>query len=118
MNARAVGAEVARALLLAAVYVAGAKLAFALGFASTSIAPVWPPSGIALAAVLIWGTRALPGVLLGALAFNATTPVPLHVSAAISVGNTLEAAVGAGLLRWAGFHPAINRLRDVLALTG
>jgi integral membrane sensor domain MASE1 len=59
-------------VLLAGVYVAAGKAAFALAFVHTSIAPVWPPSGIALAAVLLWGRRAVPGVLLGAFLFNAS----------------------------------------------
>jgi PAS domain S-box-containing protein len=108
----------AQMALLAAVYLAGAKAAFALAFVHTSIAPVWPPSGIALAAVLRFGKRAAPGVFLGALLFNALTPVPLQVSAALAVGNTLEAVAGAWLLRRAGFHPATERVRDVLALAG
>jgi integral membrane sensor domain MASE1 len=105
-------------LLLAAVYVAAAKAAFALGFVHTSIAPVWLPSGVALAAVLLFGRRAVPGVFLGAFLFNATTPVPLWVCAAIGVGNTLEAVAGAWLLRRAGFRREIDRVRDVLALAG
>jgi integral membrane sensor domain MASE1 len=110
--------EVAGTLLLAAVYVVAARAAFALGFVHTSIAPVWLPSGIALAAVLLFGRRAVLGVFLGAFLFNATTPVPLWVSAAIGVGNTLEAVAGAWLLRRAGFRREIDRVRDVLALAG
>jgi integral membrane sensor domain MASE1 len=110
--------ELARTALLAGVYVAAAKAAFALAFVHTSIAPIWPPSGIALAAVLLFGRRAVPGVLLGAFLFNASTPVPLWVSAAMGIGNTAEAVVGAFLLRRAGFRREIDRVRDVLALVG
>jgi PAS domain S-box-containing protein len=115
---RRMAASLARTALLATVYVAAAKAAFALAFVHTSIAPVWPPSGIALAAVLLFGPRAVPGVLLGAFLFNASTPVPLWVSAAIAVGNTMEAVTGAWLLRRVGFRRPIDRVRDVLALAG
>ncbi|HEY2959650.1 MAG TPA: SpoIIE family protein phosphatase [Actinomycetota bacterium] len=104
--------------LLAAAYFTAAKAAFALGFVHTSIAPVWPPSGIALACVLLFGNRALAGVFLGAFLVNASTPVPLWVAAAIGAGNTLEALTGAWLLRRAGFRNAMDRVRDVLALAG
>lgn len=104
--------------LVAGAYTASAKAAFALAVVHTSIAPIWPPSGIALVAVLLLGYRAVPGVWLGALVTNALTPVPLWVSATIAVGNTLEAGAGAWLLRRAGFSPALDRLRDVLALAG
>jgi two-component system, NarL family, sensor histidine kinase FusK len=105
-------------VLLAGVYVAGAKAAFALAFVQTSIAPIWPPSGIALAAVLLLGRRTVPGVALGALLFNASTSVPLWVSAAIALGNTLEALAAAWLLRRADFGVGLERVRDVLALAG
>jgi integral membrane sensor domain MASE1 len=117
-GARALALAIARTALLAGVYVAAAKAAFALAFVHTSIAPIWPPSGIALAAVLLFGRRAVPGVLLGAFLFNASTPVPLWVSAAMGIGNTTEAVVGAWLLRRAGFRREIDRVRDVLALVG
>jgi len=107
-----------RTVLLAGVYVAAAKAAFALAFVETSIAPIWPPSGIALAAMLLLGYRAVPGIWLGAFVFNVSTSVPLWVSAAIAAGNTLEALAGAWLLRRAGFSHAIDRVRDVLALAG
>jgi signal transduction histidine kinase len=113
---RGVGVYLAKIALLAAVYVAGAKAAFALAFVHTSIAPVWLPSGIALAGVLLLGVRAVPGVWLGAFLFNASTPVPLWVSGAIAAGNTLEAVAGTWLLRRAGFRWALDRVRDVLAL--
>jgi len=110
--------RLAETLLLAVVYVAAAKAAFLLGFVHTSIAPVWPPSGIALACVLLFGNRVAPGVFLGAFVFNASTPVPLWVAAAMGAGNTLEALTGAWLLRRAGFRGAIDRVRDALALAG
>ena len=115
---RALAVAIARTALLAGVYMTAAKAAFALAFVHTSIAPIWPPSGIALAAVLLFGRRAVPGVLLGAFLFNASTPVPLWVSAAMGIGNTTEAVVGAWLLRRAGFRREIDRVRDVLALVG
>ena len=115
---RSWAADLGVAVLVAGVYVAGAKAAFALAVVQTSIAPIWPPSGIALAAVLLLGRRAVPGVALGALVFNASTAVPLWVSAAIALGNTLEALAGAWLLRRAGFSVGLERVRDVLALAG
>jgi integral membrane sensor domain MASE1 len=116
--ARGLAVAIARTALLAGVYVAAAKAAFALAFVHTSIAPIWPPSGIALAAVLLFGRRAVPGVLLGAFLFNASTPVPLWVAAAMGIGNTTEAVVAAWLLRRVGFRREIDRVRDVLALVG
>jgi integral membrane sensor domain MASE1 len=65
---------------------------------------VWPPSGIALAALLVLGFRVWPGVWLGALAANLLAHEPVVTAAAIATGNTLEAVGGAWLLNRVGFH--------------
>jgi integral membrane sensor domain MASE1 len=104
------------ALVLALVYFASAKLGLALAFSTPSVTAVWPPAGIALAALVLGGRGLWPGVLLGAFLANVTTDVPLYTAAGIAVGNTLEALVGASLLDRFGFRPALLRLRDIFAL--
>jgi integral membrane sensor domain MASE1 len=48
---------------------------------------------------------------------NATTNAPLATPAGIALGNTLEALVGAGLLRYlVQFDAALGRVQDVLGL--
>jgi integral membrane sensor domain MASE1 len=90
-----------------------------LAFETGSVTAVWPPTGIALAAVLLWGYRVWPGVALGAFLANSWTGVPVYAVALISTGNTLEALGGAYLLRrLADFRPSLERVRDVLALVG
>ena len=81
---------------------------FALGglhFASinASATPIWPVTGIALAASLLWGRRMWPAIFLGAFLANLFTAGTPLTSFMIAVGNTLEAVVGAYILeRWAG----------------
>jgi integral membrane sensor domain MASE1 len=102
---------------VAAVYYGAAKLGLSLAFTTPSVTAVWPPTGIALAAVLLLGYRIWPGIALGAFLANAWTDVPTYTTLGITAGNTLEAVVGAYLLdRFAGFRPTLERLRDVLAL--
>ena len=103
-------------LILALVYFASAKLGLALAFSTPSVTAVWPPTGIALAALVLGGRGLWPGVLLGAFLANVTTDVPVYTAAGIAVGNTLEALVGASLLDRFGFRPALPRLRDIFAL--
>src|SRR5262249_2797242 len=103
-------------LVLALAYFASAKLGLGLAFASPSVTAVWPPTGIALAALVLWGRGLWPGVLLGAFLANVTTDVPVYTAAGIAVGNTLEALVGALLLERYGFRPPLLRLRDILSL--
>ena len=103
--------------LVAGAYFATAKLGLQLASANPSITAVWPPTGIALAAILIWGYRLWPGVALGAaLANTFTGDAPAIAVFGITIGNTLEALAGAYLLTLVGFRPALDRIRDVLAL--
>jgi integral membrane sensor domain MASE1 len=60
-------------LLLASVYALAGKLGLALAFVNPSATAVWPPTGIALAAILLLGPRASPGIFLGAFFVNETT---------------------------------------------
>ena len=106
-----------RIAALAAVYYGAAKLGLTLAFANRSVTAVWPPAGIALAALLLWGYRYWPGVALGALFANGWTGVPIETVLGITVGNTLEALAGTYLLRRvARFRTSLRRVRDVLAL--
>lgn len=101
---------------VAAAYVASAKLGIELSVGDGVITPVWAPSGIALAALVLFGPRLWPAVALGAFVANVTSGASPELAAAIAVGNTLEALVGATLLRRVGFRPGLERGRDVLAL--
>ena len=108
---------VAKVAVLAAAYYGAAKLGLNLAFASPSVTAIWPPTGIALAAVLLWGYRVWPGVALGALLANSWTGVPFYAVLGITVGNTLESLAGAYLLReLADFRASLERVKDVLAL--
>src|ERR671936_198660 len=101
---------------LTAVYVAAAKGGLLLATVGAQVTLVWPPTGIALAALLLGGSRLWPGVALGATLANASTGVPVATACGMGTGNTLEALVGAGLLRHVGVQPSLERLRDVVAL--
>ena len=102
---------------VAAAYYGSAKLGLSLAFETGSVTAVWPPTGIALAALVLWGYRVWPGVALGALLANAWTGVPALAVLGIATGNTLEALAGAYLLRrFADFRPFLERVRDVIAL--
>lgn len=84
---------------LAAVYFTVARIGLLFAIPPGNATAVWPTSGIALAAVLLLGTRVWPGVWLGALLANSTTTVSLATAATIATGNTLEALLAAWLCR-------------------
>lgn len=101
---------------LAGAYVGAAKLGLSLEVSHGVITPVWAPSGIALAALLILGVRYWPAVAVGAFVANVTGEASVGVAAGITVGNTLAAVFGAYLVRILGFSIALDRVRAVLAL--
>jgi integral membrane sensor domain MASE1 len=102
--------------VVAVAYFGAAKLGLALAFANSSVTAVWPPSGLALAAVVTLGARVWPGIALGAFLANLTTQGSVPAVCGIAAGNTLEALVGAFLLSQVGFRTSLERLRDVGAL--
>ena len=103
--------------ILAAAYYGAAKLGLSFAFETASVTAIWPPTGLALAALVLCGPRFWPGVALGAFLANSWTGIPLIATVGITTGNTLEAVVGAYLLlRIAHFRPTLERVRDVLAL--
>jgi PAS domain S-box-containing protein len=104
-------------VLLAAVYFGAAKLGLTMAFVAEQVTAVWPPTGIALAALLLFGYRVWPAVAIGAFLANATAHAPLVTAAGIALGNTLEALAGAWMLRrLVRFDPALGRVMDVLGL--
>ena len=103
-------------LLLTVVYVAAGKLGLRFAFENPSASPIWPPTGIAIAALLVLGLDLWPAVLLGAFVVNATTAGNLFTAVGIASGNTLEAVVAAALVRRFADRPdPFARPRGVLA---
>lgn len=103
--------------VVAAAYIVVSRAGLQLDAVSGFAALVWPGSGIALAAILLWGYRLWPAIAVGALVTNLWAGAPLFAAIGIAAGNTGEAVVGAYLLRRvAGFSPSLGRVRDVLAL--
>ena len=99
-----------------AVYFLAGKLGSYLAFVNASASAVAPAAGVALAAFLIFGYRVWPAIVVGAFLLNISTAWSLTAAAAIGVGNTLEALLGAYLVnRFAGgrraFQSAVNILR-------
>jgi diguanylate cyclase (GGDEF)-like protein/PAS domain S-box-containing protein len=103
---------------LTVVYFAAGKLGLKLAFLNASASPVWPPTGIALAALLLLGLRAWPAIFVGAFLVNVTTTGGIGSSLGIATGNVLEALLGAWLVqRFAGGRHAFDRPRNVFKFT-
>src|SRR5713226_2065699 len=105
-----------RLALVAVTYWIAARLSLTLALVHGQVTPIWPPTGIALVAILVFGRRVWPAVFLGALAVNLPIgPSPLG-AAFIAAGNTLAPLTAAALLKRAGFRIELDRLRDASAI--
>ncbi|MGH9442386.1 MAG: sensor histidine kinase [Thermoanaerobaculia bacterium] len=106
--------DLGRTIALGAAYFAAGKLGLALAVVHPNATAVWAPTGIALAAFLTVGLQAWPGVFVAAFLVNLTTAGTFATSIGIATGNTLEALVGAIMIRrLAGGRDAFDRAIDV-----
>lgn len=99
---------------LAVVYFAAGKLGLQLAYVHASATAVWPCTGIAIAALLVFGYRVWPGILVGAFFVNLMTAGNVGSSLGLAVGNTLEGVVACYLVsRFAGGKEAFERAHDI-----
>jgi len=109
----------ANSVIVATLYVAAAKFGFTMAFTAEQVTLVWPPTGIALAALLLLGADLWPAIFLGAFIANITTHEPVAVALGIATGNTLEAVAAAWLIRrYVGTPFSRSWLRFTLVVIG
>lgn len=100
------------------IYVIAGKFGLSLAFENPSATPIWAPTGIALAATLIFGSRVLPAIFLGAFIVNTITAGTILTSLGIATGNTLEAVVGSYFIkRYANGIHAFENVANIFKYT-
>lgn len=102
------------AVTIVAYYFA-ARFSLEISAVNTYAAPLWPPTGIALAALFYGGYRLAPAVAIAAFMVNLSLGAPILACIAIAAGNTLESIVGVYLLRNFRFRPYFDRLGDSIS---
>ena len=118
MKRRRIVQEVLVFALFTLLYFAAGKLGLRLAFVNASATAVWPPTGIALGGLLVFGRRVWPCIFLGAFLVNITTAGNVETSLGIALGNTLEGLAGAWLVnRFANGRHAFDRAQDVFKFT-
>ncbi|HEU4929811.1 MAG TPA: MASE1 domain-containing protein, partial [Candidatus Krumholzibacteria bacterium] len=102
---------------VALLYYVTGKFGLRMALVHVSATAVWPPAGIAFAAMLLLGYRVWPGVFLGAFWVNITTAGTVATALGIATGNTLEAVVAAHMVcRFANGRRAFERSQDIIKL--
>lgn len=106
-----------KVLILAIIYHLAARLGLMMAYVQANTSPVWPPTGIGLAALLIFGYKLWPGISLGVLLGSLLTGAPFNLALGMSLGNTLEALVAVYCLkRIIHLHNELDRIQDVVGL--
>jgi PAS domain S-box-containing protein len=110
--------DILAVLAVTAAYVVAGKAGLRFASVNPSASAVWPPTGIALAAFLLFGYRIWPGVLLGAFLVNVTTAGTLVTSLGIGIGNMLEGVLGCYLVRrFAGARQVFDQPTSIFQFT-
>src|SRR4030043_2446984 len=100
-----------KVLILAIIYHLAARLGLMMAYVQANTSPVWPPTGIGLAALLIFGYYLWPGISSGVLLGSLLTGAPFNLALGMSIGNTLEALVAVYCLkRIIGLHYGMDRI--------
>jgi integral membrane sensor domain MASE1 len=102
--------------LVACAYTLGGELGLAHASIGRQVTLVWPPTGIALAALVLGGAHLWPAIAFGAAVTNLAQGAPLFFTVPVTAGNTLAMVTGAWLLQRRGFAPSLERTRDVFDL--
>nr|WP_238342409.1 MASE1 domain-containing protein [Actinopolymorpha rutila] len=116
LNTRRLCVAALSILAVAIVYYAGAWLGLRDELLRRELTPLWPASGVALVAILLFGNRVWPGIAIGSLLVHLSIGLSVPASVAIAAGSTLAPLCAAYLLRRVGFRFDCDRLRDALAL--
>src|SRR5216683_2603674 len=95
-----------------------AKIGLALALIHPSASTIWPPTGFALAAIVLWGYRASPAIFLAAMIANATAAGSIGTAISIATGNSLEALIGAALINvWSNGRDTFSTSNRVAKFT-
>jgi len=111
-----IGAYAVQFVVVAVAYYVTARLSLRVALVGSVVTPIWPPTGIAVVALLRFRVRIWPAITLAAFLVNAPINPTLAGAVLIAVGNTAAPLLAVGLLRAAGFRSQLDRLRDALAL--
>ncbi len=107
-----------RIAALAAIYFGLGKAGLAFAGAGSPVSPIWPPTGIAVAALIFYGPGLWPGVATGAFFLAMGVSGSLPVSLGIAAGNTLEALIAALVVGRMAQGYGFERARDVFLFAG
>ncbi|HJW90408.1 MAG TPA: MASE1 domain-containing protein [Anaerolineales bacterium] len=116
-NLQRIGIYLLSWIALGVVYHLAARVGLKMAYVQVNTSPFWPPTGIALATLLRFGSYLWPGITLGVLLGSLFSGANLALAFGMACGNTLEAGLMVyGLRRFVAFRASMDRLQDVIGL--
>src|SRR3954465_197557 len=110
-----VGLYIGALALVALLYYGAGRIGLELAYLDGAVAALWPPAGLGLAVLFLYGLRLWPAIVIGDLAL-ADFHTPMGTILAQTLGNTLALVAAALLLRrLTGGRGGVERVADVLA---
>ncbi len=103
-------------VLVGIAYYVGARVGLTMPLVERNVTPLWPPTGIAVAAFLVMGRSLWPGVAVAAFAVNLPISEQVIAAAVTAAGNTLAPLAAVVLLDRVGFRRQLDRRRDALSI--
>lgn len=103
-----------RALLVCLGYMAGARLGLLMPYVNEQITLIWPPTGIAIAALLWWGPGMLLPLIIGSLGASLWIGSSWPLALAIALGNGCGPWLAVQLLQRCNFNRDFRQRRDFL----
>ena len=108
-SARSAATYLVELLIAAASYVGLAESALLLPAINPAATPLWPPTGFALALVLLRGYRIWPAILVGSLSPYLMAGRSLLELGSVAIGTLLAAFAGTWLIsRWSNGHQTFD----------
>ncbi|MBI1749384.1 MAG: PAS domain S-box protein [Acidobacteria bacterium] len=106
-------------VVFAVIYSFAAKIGLSLASANQDTALFWPPSGLSVGVLILFGYRLWPGIAIGSLLLSLLAGNPLLAAIGVTIGNILQGLVGAYLFRrYADEQAPLESLRGALVLLG
>lgn len=105
-----------RGVVLAGAYLISAAISLQFSLVGDVVTPVWPPAGIAVVGLMVWGRRYWPWITLAALAVNLPRTPTVLAAVGIAAGNTLAPLLATYLLNRFRFDRRFRRMTDAVTL--
>ncbi|MFZ6645562.1 bifunctional diguanylate cyclase/phosphodiesterase [Undibacterium sp. TJN25] len=106
--------EMLRFLAVVFAYIAAGRLGLSIPYLSPNVSLIWLPTGVAVAALMRWGKRAVPAVYIAAFLLEFSAGYSLAVAAWLAIGNTLGPNLTCWILRRERFDRFFSRRKDVI----